>query len=108
MTLVLTIFGATFSYLCGAVTAVISFNLNFYTYVNLSMIETFDLTICALKALVYGIVIPLISCQAGLEVFGGSEGVGRATTQAVVRTSLAIIALDFTISGLGYLVLMFF
>jgi phospholipid/cholesterol/gamma-HCH transport system permease protein len=45
-----------------------------------------------------------VSGQAGLAAFGGSEGVGWATTQAVVNASLAVVILDFLISGLAYMV----
>jgi uncharacterized membrane protein YfcA len=39
----------------------------------------------------YGAAIPVVSGYCGLSTFGGSEGVGWATTRAVVNTSLAII-----------------
>ncbi|HTA92390.1 MAG TPA: ABC transporter permease [Polyangiaceae bacterium] len=39
-----------------------------------------------------------------MTAFGGSEGVGAATTRAVVSSSLAVIMLNFVISGTGYLV----
>ena len=41
----------------------------------------------------------------GLSAFGGSEGVGWATTKVVVNASLVVIFLDFLLSGFGYLVL---
>jgi phospholipid/cholesterol/gamma-HCH transport system permease protein len=56
------------------------------------------------KCLAYGAAIPIISAHAGLTAFGGSEGVGSATTRAVVGSSMAVIALNFVISGFGYLV----
>jgi len=37
-----------------------------------------------------------------LRAKGGSEGVGWATTRAVVNTSFAVIVLDFLIGTLGY------
>ena len=46
----------------------------------------------------------IISAHAGLTAFGGSEGVGSATTRAVVGSSLAVIVLNFIISGTGYVV----
>ena len=36
---------------------------------------------------------------------GGSEGVGTATTRAVIGSSFAVIVLDFILSGIGYLFL---
>jgi phospholipid/cholesterol/gamma-HCH transport system permease protein len=46
----------------------------------------------------------VVSGYCGLSTFGGSEGVGWATTRAVVSSSLAIIILNFFISGAGFLI----
>lgn len=105
MMVCLVIFAVLVSYLSGAVTAHLSFGLNFRTFFDLSFIGAFDIIIGLVKAVAYGMAIPVIACHAGLVVFGGSEGVGRATTQAVVNASLAVVILDFIISGLGYVVL---
>ncbi len=105
MMIVLTIFGVLVSYVAGAVTAYSFFGLNPRTFLDLSMIGWFDVNIGLIKALAYGMAVPIAACQAGLSVVGGSEGVGRATTQAVVNASLAVVILDFIISGLGYVVL---
>lgn len=105
MMICLVIFAVLVSYLAGAVTAYTSFGLNFRTFFDLSFIGAFDIIIGLTKALAYGMAIPIIACHSGLVVHGGSEGVGRATTQAVVNASLAVVILDFLISGLGYVVL---
>ncbi len=105
MMVCLVIFAVLVSYLAGAVTANTSFGLNFRTFFDLGFIGPFDIIIGFVKALAYGMAIPVIACHSGLVVFGGSEGVGRATTQAVVNASLAVVILDFLISGLGYVVL---
>lgn len=107
MVVALSIFAVLVSYLSGAFTALTFFGLNLRTFFDISMIGWFDINIGLIKALAYGMSIPIISCQAGLSVFGGSEGVGRATTQAVVNASLAVVILDFVISGIGYVVLLF-
>lgn len=105
MMVVLTIFAVLVSYTAGALTAYGFFGLNLRTFFDLSMIGWFDINIGLIKAVAYGMAIPVTACQAGLTVVGGSEGVGRATTQAVVNASLAVVILDFIISGLGYVVL---
>ena len=105
MVVILTIFAVLVSYLAGAVTAHIAFDLNFRTFFDLSFIGAFDISIGLAKSVTYGMTIPIIACQSGLSVHGGSEGVGRATTQAVVNASLAVVIIDFLISGLGYVVL---
>jgi phospholipid/cholesterol/gamma-HCH transport system permease protein len=45
-----------------------------------------------------------VSGYCGLSTFGGSEGVGWATTRAVVNSSLAIIMLNAFISSAGFLI----
>jgi phospholipid/cholesterol/gamma-HCH transport system permease protein len=105
MMVALTIFAVLVSYLAGAFTANASFNLNFRTFFDLSFIGPFDIIIGLVKSVAYGMAIPIIACEAGLNVFGGSAGVGRATTTAVVNASLAVVILDFLISGIGFVVL---
>lgn len=105
MGIALTIFAVLVAFVAGAIVANTAFNVNFNTFWNLTFIGWFDVIICLVKALAFGMTIPVIACQAGLVVTGGSEGVGRATTSAVVHCSLAVVILDFVISGVGYVVL---
>ncbi len=105
MMVVLSIFAVLVAYSAGAMTAYFSFGLNVRTFVDMSFIGWFDVLLGLSKALAYGMAIPIVACHAGLNVFGGSEGVGRATTNAVVNASLAVVFLDFVISGLGYVIL---
>jgi phospholipid/cholesterol/gamma-HCH transport system permease protein len=56
-----------------------------------------DLFFAALKGACFGAVIPLISCYQGFHCKAGAEGVGRATTNSVVSSSIAIILLDFVL-----------
>ena len=46
------------------------------------------------KALFFGFVLSTVGCYQGLNVRGGTQGVGRATTQAVVVSSVLILASD--------------
>ncbi len=63
-----------------------------------------DLLIGLLKSFIFGMVIALTSCHHGLKVFGGAEGVGRATTQAVVSSFTLIIAADCLITAIFYFI----
>ncbi len=47
-----------------------------------------------MKPLVYGFILATVGCYKGLNVRGGTQGVGRATTQAVVVSNVMIIAAD--------------
>jgi phospholipid/cholesterol/gamma-HCH transport system permease protein len=48
-----------------------------------------------IKALVFGALVALISCFKGINCAQGAEGVGRATTEAVVSSSIAILISNF-------------
>ena len=52
------------------------------------------------KPLIFGFIIATIGCYFGMSTRGGTQGVGRSTTQAVVYSSILIIASDFVISRL--------
>ena len=54
----------------------------------------FDLWYSLIKSEVFGIVVTLIPCYVGFSAESGAEGVGRATTKAVVVASVAILVLD--------------
>jgi phospholipid/cholesterol/gamma-HCH transport system permease protein len=53
-----------------------------------------------LKPFILGFVIVTIGCHVGLRVSGGTQGVGRATTQAVVAGSVSVIAVDLFVTKL--------
>ena len=50
------------------------------------------------KAAVFGLIIALAGCYQGLNAYGGAQGVGRATTRAVVSASVAILIADYLIA----------
>ena len=50
------------------------------------------------KPLFFGFIIATIGCYYGMNTRGGTQGVGRSTTQAVVVSSVLIIVVDFVIS----------
>jgi phospholipid/cholesterol/gamma-HCH transport system permease protein len=58
--------------------------------------HTFDLFYSIGKAVVFGLIVPLIATHMGFRTYGGAEGVGRATTTAVVYMIMAVLVLDAT------------
>ncbi len=50
------------------------------------------------KPLFSGFIIATVGCYFGMNTKGGTQGVGRATTQAVVVSSVFIIIVDFIVS----------
>jgi phospholipid/cholesterol/gamma-HCH transport system permease protein len=57
-----------------------------------------DVTQGLLKPFVFAVVISMVGCYYGLNTKGGTEGVGRSTTQAMVVASVLILILDFFIT----------
>jgi len=63
-----------------------------------------DLTMGIVKSAVFGFIVALIGCYKGLNCPEGAEGVGHATTEAVVSISIAILITNFFLTlGLGKL-----
>jgi phospholipid/cholesterol/gamma-HCH transport system permease protein len=59
-----------------------------------------DLWMGLIKPVVLGFSLVTIACHVGLRTKGGTQGVGRATTNAVVAASVAVLALDFLVTKL--------
>jgi len=62
--------------------------------------KSFDLWYSLIKAEVFGIVLTLIPCYVGYTADQGAEGVGKATTAAVVTASVTILILDTVLARL--------
>ncbi len=104
MTTCLIIWSAAVAFGSGMITAYTAFDVQPRTFMNMSLVDAGDLTIGLAKCVAYGAAIPVVSAHSGLSTFGGSEGVGWATTRAVVNSSLAVIMLNMFISAAGFLV----
>src|SRR5258707_2236836 len=59
-----------------------------------------DVITCLVKTIVFGFIIATIGCFYGINTKGGTQGVGRATTQAVVASSVLIPAVDAVLTQL--------
>jgi phospholipid/cholesterol/gamma-HCH transport system permease protein len=59
-----------------------------------------DLWSGLIKAAIFGLILTLTGCVRGYYTTGGAEGVGRATTRAVVSASLIILLTDFFLTRL--------
>src|SRR5579864_9088143 len=53
------------------------------------------------KPVLFGFIIATVGCYYGISARGGTQGVGRATTQAVVASSILIITVDFFVTRLS-------
>lgn len=103
MTVVLVIISGSVAALTGMWTAEIFFSITPNTFLDFREVDAGDVTVGLVKAVAYGATIPVVSGYCGLSTHGGSEGVGSATTRAVVNCSLAIIILNFCITSVGYI-----
>jgi phospholipid/cholesterol/gamma-HCH transport system permease protein len=56
--------------------------------------QPFDVIFSLIKATSFGFSVTTIGCYFGFHAAGGAEAVGRATTQAVVVSSMLILVLD--------------
>jgi phospholipid/cholesterol/gamma-HCH transport system permease protein len=67
-----------------------------YSWYNmLRYTESADVVVGVIKAAVFGGIVALIGCYKGLSCGEGAEGVGRATTEAVVYSSITILISNF-------------
>ena len=64
-----------------------------------------DVFMGLVKPLLFGFVIASIGCYYGLSTRGGTQGVGRSTTQAMVAASVLILVVDFFVTKLIFAVL---
>ncbi len=84
----------------GALVSVTLLNLNatMYLHTTYASLAYGNIVEGLTKALFSGFTIATVGCFFGMRTEGGTQGVGRATTQAVVVSSVMIIILDFLIS----------
>jgi phospholipid/cholesterol/gamma-HCH transport system permease protein len=68
----------------------------------LAQVSVMDFLTGIFKATVFGTLIGLIACRNGLNVEGGAEGVGNATTKTVVECIVAIVIADLLFTAVFY------
>jgi phospholipid/cholesterol/gamma-HCH transport system permease protein len=105
MTMVLYVFAMLVCIVTGTLTAYYSFHVNPHVFVDFGRVRLGDVATGLIKCAAYGAAIPVVSGYCGLIARGGSEGVGRATTRAVIGAAFTCTVLDFVLSGLAYFTL---
>jgi len=80
------------------------YNINPYLFISKmkDLTEFYDILGGIYKSIVFGILITIISCYFGYIAKGGAEGVGRATTTAVVVSSVLVLIVDYFLTALIY------
>ena len=81
----------------GWVTAILLYNVSSSVFISAVRdgITTDDLIGGVVKPLVFSLIIGTIACRQGLSTEGGTVGVGRSTTRAVVTASIIVIIADY-------------
>jgi phospholipid/cholesterol/gamma-HCH transport system permease protein len=86
----------------GLVVSLADIHMTFATYMSQveRSVSLGDFFHGMLKSVFFGFFIALIGCYQGLKVTGGAEGVGRATTKAVVLSSICVVVSDYALTKL--------
>ena len=80
----------------------LDFSATAYITATLNALKAEDVTVGLVKAALFGFLITLMGCYHGYNSKGGAEGVGSATTSAVVAASILLLAFDYLITDLFF------
>jgi len=104
MLFLLTIYADVIGVLGGYVVAIFKLGMSSHQFVTrvMNVLTIWDLMTGLVKGFAFGIVISMVGCFYGFQAKGGAEGVGTATTRAVVTSMIIIIILDCFFTGIFY------
>ena len=99
---ILTAIGDSIGVMGGYAVSVYSLDFNGTTYLKntVDFAHSDDITSGLIKAAVFGFIVALMGCYNGFNSKGGAQGVGNATTNAVVASSILILAADYVLTAL--------
>ncbi len=80
----------------------LGFNAIPYLKNTFEFLETMDVVSGLVKAAVFGFIIALMGCYHGFNSRGGAQGVGAATTNAVVSASILILTCNYILTELFF------
>ncbi len=88
----------------GYLIAALKLGFNSTTYIarTLDFVQLDDVLSGLAKAAVFGFLIALMGCYQGYNSRGGAQGVGNATTSAVVAASILILAFDYVLTEMFF------
>ena len=81
-------------------TRALGFNGFSYVKTTVDQLHFDDVSSGLIKAAVFGFIIALMGCYHGFNSKGGAQGVGRATTNAVVSSAILILAANFALTSI--------
>ena len=99
---ILTMIGNIIGIFGGYLVSIERLNFNSYSYIESSIkyIEYSDISSSLIKAATFGMIISTIGCYCGFKASKGAQGVGKATTDAVVFSSILILAFNYFLTEL--------
>jgi phospholipid/cholesterol/gamma-HCH transport system permease protein len=88
----------------GYVVGIYKLGFGPYEYINstFEFLETQDVVSGLVKAAVFGFLVALMGCYQGYHSKGGAQGVGAATTKAVVSASILILTANYVVTELFF------
>ena len=88
----------------GFTVGVTRLDFNAATYLNntIDFLESWDVISGLIKASVFGFIVATLGCYHGMNSARGAQGVGRATTNAVVSASVLILASNYILTELFF------
>ena len=96
----LVLFGDVIGIFGGYVVGIYKLDFNPANYINNTMtnLQAIDVMTGVVKAAVFGFIIAIMGCYHGYRSKGGAQGVGEATTNAVVSSSILILIFNYLIT----------
>lgn len=80
----------------------LGFSSQGYIASTINAVKPIDITIGLVKAAVFGFLIALMGCYHGYRSRGGAQGVGAATTSAVVAASILLLVFDYLLTDIFF------
>jgi phospholipid/cholesterol/gamma-HCH transport system permease protein len=88
----------------GYIVGIYKLGFSPYEYINntFEFLETEDVVSGLVKAAVFGFLVALMGCYQGYQSEGGAQGVGAATTKAVVSASILILTANYVVTEMFF------
>jgi phospholipid/cholesterol/gamma-HCH transport system permease protein len=88
----------------GYIVGIYKLSFSPYDYINrtFEFLEFQDVMSGVVKAAVFGFLVALMGCYQGYNSRGGAQGVGAATTKAVVSASILILTANYVVTELFF------
>ncbi|HLZ65873.1 MAG TPA: ABC transporter permease [Aliidongia sp.] len=80
----------------------LDYNPSSYLHQTWMALKTPDVVSGLIKAAVFGFIVTLMGCYHGYHSRGGAQGVGSATTNAVVSSSIVILLMDYLLTSVFF------